>query len=133
MKTPTDYRRDLDPYNVKLSIGSVAEAKATIKDLVQSQKALRQIKKEIDLDIKTIRAGYASRMSTAGAGASNVLTIFGQRKAAGSARADAKRKLKAEQDRQIAPYQQVKLTIDDMINQMDRAKIQLQNYITENS
>lgn len=132
MKSAPEYERAVKAHNLNLSISTVADAKATLKDLTQSQKALRQLKKEITLDIKTIRVGYADRMVGAGATASGVFTLFGQRKTAGSIRADAKRRLKAEQDRQIAPYEQVKLMIDDMINQMDRAKIQLQNYIAEN-
>lgn len=133
MRSAPDYERAVKAYDKELTISTVADAKAMLKELSASQKGLRQLKKEITLDIKTIRAGYADKMAGAGSAASGVFTLFGQRKTAGSIRADAKRRLKSEQDRQIAPYEQVKLMIDNMINQMDRAKIQLQNYIAENS
>ena len=131
MRSAQDYQRQLHNYDLNVSIGSVSEAKAMIKQLSQAQKELRLVKKEIAQDVKMIRSEYSQRMAGAAVVSSGVLTLFGQRKAAGSVRAGEKRRLKSEQDARIQPYQNVSLAIDRMINDMDKSKISLERFVVE--
>jgi len=139
MSSPNEYQRKLAALGLagggglQFQASSVAEAKQLLPTIRQLQAELRAIKKEINLDIKTIRLQYQQQRSGAGSGAAAIFTLFGKRKVAGSIRADAKRQLSAQQDKEIASYEQVKATIDNLLIQLDRAKIAVQQYIAENS
>jgi hypothetical protein len=136
--TPDDYRRRLADMGLlgkgglEIKATTAAEAKQVLPQLRQLQADLRALKKEINLDIKQIRMNYQQQMPNAGAGASAVFSIFGKRKVAGSIRADSKRQLAAQRDQEIGGYERVKATIDDLLLQIDRAKLTIQQYITEN-
>ena len=60
---------------------------------------------------------------------SAIASLFGKRKLAGQMRADEKRRLNAERDRKLSPYEDLKLTIDNLLVQMDAAKIRLGDLI----
>ena len=93
------------------------------------QKGVRQIKKEINLEIKSIRAAYRQKSSTAGEGSALVFSLLGKKGVGRSLRADAKRNVARERDGVIAQYENLKLDIDNMLIKMDRLKIQLEEYI----
>lgn len=136
MKTPDDYRHTLQKMGVvslRIEASTKAEAKEALKRVRQLQQELRQVKREIALDVKTIRAHYRERKESAAAGSSAILTLFGKRGAAGQVRASERRTLTSEADRQIRGYEDVKLTIDDLLTQMDKAKAQIEQYIRENT
>jgi rubrerythrin len=132
--SPEEYRRqikDLGLERMEIKASSIAEAIDALKRTRGLQKELRQIKRNIDLDMKTIRADYGQRMSTAASASSAIVTLFGKRKLAGQLRADEKRHLRLERDRTLQPYESIKLTVDDLLVQMDSAKAQLQAFIEE--
>ena len=115
-----------------LGASNVEEAKACITRIRTIQRDLRQIKKAINLEIKGIRAEYRDRIANAGSGTAAVFSLFGKRGAAGSIRADAKRAMAAERDAAIEPYETEKFRIDDVLNQLDAAKIQFNDFIRDN-
>ena len=132
MTTPKEYRRQLSELgldHMEIFVSSLAEAKAALAKVRSLQKQLRQIKRNINLDMKAIRAEYRRRASTAAAGSSAIASLFGKRKLAGQMRADEKRRLNAERDRKLSPYEDLKLTIDNLLVQMDAAKIRLGDLI----
>jgi hypothetical protein len=134
MASPEEYRRQIKELGLdrmEIRASSLAEAKAALTKVRGLQKQLRQIKRNINLDMKAIRAEYRQKSSSAGAGSSAVLTVLGKRKLAGQARADAKRRLSTERDRKLAPYANLKLMIDDLLTQMDNAKVQIEGFIEE--
>lgn len=139
MATPDDYRRKiadlglLGKGGLTLGANTAAEAKQLLPKIRQLQAELRALKKEINLEVKTIRMRYQQQMPAAGAGTSTVFSLFGKRKVAGSIRADAKRQLAAKRDREIGGYEQVKATIDDLLLQLDRAKVTVQQYIADHT
>lgn len=112
------------------SITSVSEARAAKTDLTQLQKELRQIKREVDLDIKTIRAQFAQRIASAAQTTSGILGLMGKKGMAGSIRADEKRRLKREQDRILQPYLALKLAIDTQILELNKTKAEIDGIIT---
>ena len=50
----------------------------------------------------------------------------------GSIRADEKRRLSSNRNKAIEPYENLKLSIDDMITQIESGKIRFEKYISEN-
>jgi hypothetical protein len=116
---------------MEISASSISEAKEALSLARDAQKQLRGLKREVNQDMKAIRAEYRQKSANAASGTSAVLTIAGKKKLAGQARADAKRRLRRERDAVLKPYEDVKLVIDDMIDQLDGAKTQLQAFIDE--
>jgi hypothetical protein len=134
MTSAEQYRHQISALGLdemRLQASSLAEAQAALDNVRSLRKQLLQIKRNINLDMKTIRAEYQQRSSSAAAGSSAVMSLLGKRKLAGSLRADEKRRLSVERDRKLAPYDNVKLTIDDLLTQMEGGKTQLGEFIEE--
>lgn len=132
MASPEQYWhriKELGLDHMEIQVSTVSEAKETLKHIRKLQKELRQIKKNINLDMKAIRALYSQKISTAASTTSGILSLFGKRKLAGQLRADERRRLRMERDRTLQPYESLKLTIDDLLIQMDAAKERLQMFI----
>jgi hypothetical protein len=104
-----------------------ADAEKVLRQTKDFQRRLNQIKREINLEMKSIRSEYKERRTKAGEGFSGVLTLVGQRKLAGSVRADAKRQMTKERDQVLVQYDKVKLHIDSLLTQLNRLKIQNQS------
>jgi len=79
--------------------------------------------------MKAIRAEYRQRTSTAAATSSTIVSLLGKRKLAGQMRADEKRRLIAERDRRLTPYDTVKLQVDDLLVKTDGAKALFDDFI----
>lgn len=130
---PKDYIRKINALGIgKLKESKVrnrSDAQNLLKEIRNMQKGVRQIKKEINLEIKTIRQEYKGKSSTAGSGSALVMGLLGQKGVARSIKASAKRGVAHERDRIIAPYEELKMKIDDMLVKMDRLKLQLEQYI----
>ena len=56
------------------------------------------------------------------------MSAFGKRRLAGQLRASEKRRLKAQRDQILSPYESVKFRIDDLLVQIDSAKAQIQAF-----
>ena len=128
MASEEEYRQqvsDLGVDRMKIEASSLAEGKAAIANVRRLQKELRHIKRNINLEMKTIRAGYKPMIAEAGT--SGWTGLLG----GGKLRASAKRRARAMRDSKLAPYDQVKLMIDDLIVQLDGAKLQLQDFMAE--
>jgi hypothetical protein len=138
MSSPQSYKQKLKDLGLmgnsglSLSAGSVSEAKQGLLELKSLQAELKNIKREIDVDIKQIRLDYQEKMKWQATGASLVPSLFGKRGLAGRARADVKRSVVNERDQVIREYQQVKITIDDLLVQLEKAKLQFLQYIEQN-
>ena len=134
MASPNQYLqqiKELGLEHMEIKASSIGEAKDTLRRIRNVQKQLRQIKRTINLDMKNIRSDYSQKTSTAASTSSAIVGLLGKRKLAGQMRADEKRRLRMERDRTLQPYESIKLTIDDLLIQMDSAKDQLQAFIEE--
>lgn len=133
MATPTQYRKritELGLDRLEFHVSTLDEAKSWLAKVRTLETQLRQIKREINMEISVIRDNYKTKAASA-ASSGALLEVFGKRKAAGQLRASRKRDLTSQRDREIAPYQQVKLTIDDLLTQTGSAKTQIQTWMTE--
>ncbi|MCO6452603.1 MAG: zinc ribbon domain-containing protein [Caldilineales bacterium] len=134
MASAQEYRQQLSELgldDMEIRVSNAVEAKDTLVKIQQLQKDLRQIKRNINLDVKLINAAYREKSAGAAANTSAVLSIFGKRKMAGQLRANEKRRLANERGSIIGQYEGVKLSIDDLLVQMDGIKVELQSYIQE--
>ena len=115
--------------NLNKKVTTIGEAKQLISECRNYQKELRLIKKNITLDIKVIRSEYSEKIASAGQLVGGAFSIFGKRRIGGSIRADSKRSTTRERNAIIAPYEEIKLAIDNFINGIDEIKGQLDSYI----
>lgn len=113
------------------TINTVKEAQSWLKSVRDTQKQLRQIKKEINLEIREIRAAYREKSSSAGAGGAAFLYLSGKKRWARSYSATSKRMVAQDRDARIAPYEQLKIAIDQGLLMLDKVKVQLVEYIDE--
>ncbi|MEW8051467.1 MAG: zinc-ribbon domain-containing protein [Candidatus Thiodiazotropha sp.] len=135
MTTIAEFKQQINNLNIEESINgeisSIQDAKQTKKTCIDCQRELRQIKKSIGLEIKTIRSEYRDKIANAGSVVGGAFSLFGKRGLGGSIRADAKRGMTRERDDVIAPYEELKLLIDNFIHSIDDVKNQLSKYIQE--
>ena len=110
---------------VEVSVTTVEEAERVLEDLQRRKKRLRHIKKEVNHDMKRIRSEYKRKRANTGAG-----FAIG-RKAVKRSRAKRKRRVTRKRDRKLAPYEELKHTIEDTILKMDEAKLQIEDWIRE--
>jgi len=135
---PAEYRKRIEDClggeNISVQIETLDEAKFQKKMVLQQQKELRQIKRQISEDMKNIRAYYQQQSANV---QPSVFGIFGQLVGKkGYARNEAakeKRSIKQEQQTALQPYENIKRTIDNVILQLDRAKLMLTEYIKDES
>jgi hypothetical protein len=104
-----------------ITVDSPDGAKRVLSDVREVQKQLRQIKREINVAMKAIRTEY-SRRATDVANKGALLELFSGKKAAGRLRAADKQQLAEERDRLLAPYEQLKLAIDQRVTALDDIK-----------
>jgi hypothetical protein len=107
---------------------SVPEAKQRLTSVRQMQKELRQIKKEINVEMKAIRARYKAQADRTQPG---LVSMFRGRGAQRSSVAGKRRKVREERDRALAPYETLKLGIDNALTQLDGAKLEMQSWIDQ--
>jgi hypothetical protein len=135
MTLPEEYMDEISGLGLRedmlIEAHTIPEAKSAVRDIRNLERQLRQIKRNVNLDMKAIRAHYRQRMSTAAATSSAFVGLLGKRKLAGQLRADEKRRLRTERDRRLAPYDQVKYVVDHALNELEGAKGQLHQYIEE--
>ena len=136
MTSASDYKLKIENLDIEESLNnrsskSVKEAQAVKKDCISYQRDLRQIKKAINLEIKEIRAGYRDKIANAGSIVDGAFSLFGKRGLGGSIRADSKRAMTQERNNVIAPYENLKLIIDNYIHSIDNAKKEIDDFIIE--
>lgn len=140
MKTPNQYLEQIadilgtkmrdGKLTIEYDVTTVAEAKNSIRRFTLQQKQLRQVKREIGQDTKSIRAQYKAVADKAQpSGGATLMGLFGKRGMMKSSVADQRRKLARERDATLSPYTNVSLVIDDVLLQMDMIKVNLTEFI----
>jgi hypothetical protein len=117
---------------VEIHADNVEEARLMLKQLRQQQKEIRFIKKQISADVKTIRGRYQQAIANVGSGPGLSGFIFGKKNATGL-KASQKRDLRNKQSRELEPYEQAKQVIDNLLVQLDSAKLTIEKYLMEQS
>ncbi len=135
MTSISEYTRQIENIdisdNLEKNISTLAEARELLKLCRNYQQQLRQIKKSVTLDVKSIRVEYKDKIANAGSVMGGAFSLFGKRGMGGSIRADAKRAMTRERDSVISPYEELKLVIDNYIHGIDDAKSQIDGFIVD--
>lgn len=120
-------------FSHEVTVSSVDEAKLQRKKILQQQKQLIQIKREINQDIKYIRNLFKEASDNAQpSGLSSFASLFGLKEYAKSDVAQQRRELRQTRESVLKPFNQAKLTINDVLIQLEAAKRSIQIYIEEN-
>jgi len=116
---------------LQVAPSTASEAKGTLARFRLAQRELCLIRRDIDLQIRSLRSD-AVRLEQATAAA--VGRGFPSPVRGGQARARAaaaKRAMQDELDREILPYKALQHSIDNMLLELDKSKLQLQEYIRQ--
>lgn len=95
------------------------------KKLRHMQKQLRMLKTEVNNDMKVIRANYSAQKEKVSGGGFFTSLIAGK-KAAGRIRQSQREAIRRSQANDLTPYQNVKSTIDTLLLELDRIKLELE-------
>lgn len=120
-----DYDGDL-----RVSARSVAEAKIAIKELKLKKKEYALVKREISQYQKQIRADYTDSVRQRGSKFRGGGGIGSFVRTVQTLSRDADRRSLAQE---LAPLEQQKNAAESMINAIDRATLQTEKFIIENS
>lgn len=117
-------------WNIEFEFNTPNEAKQVLTGIRMKQKQLQQVKKMLSMEIKAIQQSY--RNEVAKVQPSSLLSLFGGKGKAKSLAADQKRQIARSRDKAISPYEELKLTIDNILMRMDGLKMQVEMYIQQN-
>lgn len=132
MASPEEYRQllsDLGLDCIEIKANTLAEGIRALSTVHNIQTQLGQIKSEINSDMKTVRAEYRLRISSAASTSPGLMKDSGKTKPTGRMRANEKERLRRRRDGILQPYENMKTSIDDLITQLDSAKLQTQEFI----
>jgi len=142
MKTAKDYDKKVwetlgtiaKGKEIHIKWETIAEAKLHRAKIVQVQKELRLIKKDVGITKKSINSYYVSEKAKVGKGIGAGITsgIFGK-KSSGKMNVITRNRLRNSQLNQVAPYDQVSREIDSIIMQLDQLKMKIDTWLVENS
>ncbi|MEH2144049.1 hypothetical protein [Nostoc sp.] len=111
-------------------VQSLAEAKIAIKELKLKKKEYAWRKREISQQQKIIRAEYTDNVRQRGSKTrgSSIMSRLAQ--TLQTSKSDADRRALAQQ---LPPLEQQKNAVDEKINEIDQAMLQIERYNIENS
>jgi hypothetical protein len=109
---------------------SVPEAKATLAEIRQKQKRLRLIKKDVNAELRAIRARYSQKAGGVSPGVISSLVLG--KGTAKSLAASKRRNIRADRDRELQPYEEVKRIIDNALVELDEAKYRISAWLDQN-
>lgn len=140
MATPSDYTKQISeilgvPYhkgkwNIEFEFNTPNEAKQVLTSMRMQQKQLQQVKKMLGMEVKVIQQSY--RNEVAKVQPSSLLGFISGKGKAKSLAADQKRRIAQSRDKAISPYEELKLTVDNILMRMDGLKMQVEMYIQQN-
>lgn len=107
---------------------SPEEARQHLIEIRHMQKQLRLVKKDLNATMKVVRANFAAKRAQVGTGlGTGIMAGILGKKTVGKMNVIIKREnLRREQINALAPYEGVSRTIDEILVQLDRVKIQLE-------
>jgi hypothetical protein len=108
---------------------TTAEAERALADMRDTQEKLEQLRRELNADMKAIRDDYRDKMANAAAGSSAAMSILGRKQKAGQMKADAKRQLRGKRNEELAPYNDVKGRLDQLITSLGKQATMAQKFV----
>jgi micrococcal nuclease len=116
---------------LKLEWSTVSEAKQLKSRLIQAQKQIRLIKKDVNALKKEIRATFAAETAKVGKTiGSEISKALVGKKATGKANARRKEQLRRDREKQLEPYDRVAHTLDQWLARLEQSKSEIDQWIT---
>lgn len=113
---------------------NIEQAQQHLKEIRLVQKELQLIKKDISLTMKDIRSSFTAMKAEIGKPGFNTAFmggLFGKR-TVGKMNALKKEELRKQENEVLSPYVSIIQIIDEMLVELDRVKLQMENWILEN-
>lgn len=127
---PNNFVTITDAGELRISARSIAETKIAIKELKLKKKEYALVKRKIHQNQKQIRAEYTDRVRQRGSKFRGGGSIGSFVRTVQTINRDDDRRTLAQQ---LAPLEQQKNTVDEIINAIEQTILQIEKYIIENS
>jgi hypothetical protein len=116
-----------DKINFSLGVcNNIEDAKLLLKKIILMKKQLSAIKSEANNEMKIIRSAYQIEKEKVNRSSSALTTLLLGKRAAGRERQSKKFSLSAKQKSALAPYENVKVSIDRLLLEIDRIKLNIE-------
>lgn len=126
MITAAQYQHQLAGLSLEVldqPLTSKADAQEALPKIVAIQDQLQQIEQGINLDLHVMRSQYQARIASAEAGGgSSRIMVSAKRRMGGSQRAGEEARLTAERDEKVAPYQDLKTKVVEILVKVGAAR-----------
>ena len=127
---PNNFVTITDAGELRVSARSIPETKIAIKELKLKKKEYALVKRKIHQNQKQIRAEYTYRVRQRGSKFRGGGSIGSFVRTVQTINRDDDRRTLAQQ---LAPLEQQKNTVDEIINAIEQTILQIEKYIIENS
>lgn len=136
MTSPKDYAKRIDDVMSsarELSANSVPEAKIVLKHIGQFKRELQLIKKEINLEKKSLHSTYTTakvKVGKGGFGQGLLQGLLGK-KTVGSINASQREDIRRKERTEIAPYEHLTQHIDKCLLDLDGYRVRIETLIAQ--
>jgi len=113
---------DDDSMSFSLDVETPEKAKTALEKIIIMQKELRLLKKEINAEIKIIRARYSEEISKVG---TDFWSTFARNRSSIKLNSMKKTSMKNEQASELEPYNELIRIIDKNMIVLDKAKLDI--------
>lgn len=112
---------------LRVKASNAEEAKLLAKQMTIMQKEITALKKDVSATMKDLRSHFTAEKTEVRAGL--ISSVFGGKKDQGQDRAKQKEKLRKEQEKVLAPYEAIGRSADDLLLQIDKAKLEIGKWL----
>jgi len=118
MITAAQYQHQLSELSLDIldmALTSKTEAQEALPKIIAVQNQLQQIEQGINLELHVMRSQYQARIAGAEAGGSSRIMVSAKRRIGSSQRANEEARLTAERDEKVAPFQDLKSKVAELL------------------
>jgi hypothetical protein len=137
MATPQEYLEQIErivgddlsdgEINLRLTWNDYTEGKAHIDNIRAMQRHLRQLKKEVTAEVSGLKSHFIGQKASVGTSiGAGLAGLFLGRRTVGRFNAANREDLRRAQIQSVAPYEDVKRTIDQILHFLDGCKSQIE-------
>jgi hypothetical protein len=125
MTTPAQYQHQLSGFNYEIlekPLTSKVDAQAALPEIMTLKNSLLQLEQGINLDMHIMRTQYQSKLAGAEAGNSSRIMVSAKRRVGSNQRAGEEVRLATERDKKMAPYQEIKSRLAELLAKVESAR-----------
>jgi hypothetical protein len=125
MITPAQYQHQLADLKIDIldkPLTSKVDAQAALTEINALKDHLLQMEQSLNLDLHVLRSQFQARRAAAEAGSSSRIMVSAKHRVGGSQRVDEENKLAAERDEKLAPFQELKSQVTELLDKVEAAR-----------